>query len=157
MRARLANLEKLCDLPETRKTILEQRIFAKKDILIDQGKEIMEKIFSPREPFDLFDLGNTINPIIYNFGCEGCDDLYFLLGKGAVDIKELKQELNHFGINKRCLQLTSIKLSGQDHPKILVDVIKLITDMGANIVHIIQENQSSTFNLRIIIKGLVPQ
>lgn len=156
-RAPLVNLEKFCDLPKTRKTILEQRKLAKRDIFINQGKEIMEKILSPRGLFDLSDLGNTINPILYNFGCQGCDDLYFLLGNGALDVKELKQELNRFGINKKCLQLTSIKLSGQDHPRILIDVIKLISDMDANIIHISQENQDGTFNLRIIVKGLVPQ
>ena len=155
-RAPLADLEEFCDLPETRKIISEQRKLAIRDKFINQGKEIMEKMLSPRGLLDLSDLGDTINPILYNFGCQGCDELYFLLGNGALDVNELKQELNHYKINKKNLQMTSIKLSGRDQPKILIDVIKLISDMDANIIHISQENQDNIFNLRIIVKGLVP-
>lgn len=156
-RAPLANLEEFCDLPETRKIILEQRKLAVRDKFIDQGKKIMEEILSPRGLFDLSDLGDVINPILYNFGCQGSDELYFLLGNGALDINEFNQELTRFKVTKKDLQLTSIKLSGSDQPKILLDVVKLISKLEANIVHISQENRNNIFNLRIIVKGLYSQ
>jgi predicted amino acid-binding ACT domain protein len=45
-------------------------------------------------------------------------------------------------------------LVGKDHPGILVDVVKLISDMDTNIVHIDQKNGDKNFNLRIIVSGL---
>lgn len=156
-RAPLAKLEEFCDLPETRKIISEQRKLAIRDKFIEQGKKIMEKILSPRGLFDLSDLGDVINPILYNFGCQGSDELYFLLGNGALDVNELNQELNRFKVTKKDLQLTSIKLSGSDQPKILLDVVKLISKLDANIIHINQENRDDVFNLRIIVRGLFSQ
>jgi len=150
-------LEKYCVLPQTRKIISKQRILEKKDNHTIKGKSILEEILAPKGIFDLDGLGSIINPVLFNLGCENCEQLYFLVGIGALDIKELKQQLNRCKITKNNLQLTSIKLSGPDHPKILVDIIQQISDMGANIVNVFQELNGDNFNLRIVVKGLTPK
>lgn len=150
-------LEKYCTLPETRKIISKQRTLEKKDMCITKGRKILEEVLAPKGVFDLDCLGSMIKPVLYNLGCGNCDELYFLVGNGALDLKELKQQLNRYKITKNNLQLTSIKLNGPNHPKILVDIIQQISDMGANIINIFQEIDGDNFNLRIVVKGLVPE
>lgn len=54
------------------------------------------------------------------------------------------------GITKEKLKITSIRLVGDDKPKVLVDVIKKISGMDKNIVHIEQKNADGKFNNRIL-------
>jgi (p)ppGpp synthase/HD superfamily hydrolase len=152
-RAPIENLENYC-LPSTRKTIQEQRRLEQRDILVEKGKGIMEVLLSPRGLLNLNDLGDIINPILYNFGCQGCDDLHFMVGNGSIKIDELNERLDNAHITKKELGLSTILLVGKDHPGILVDVVKLISDMDTNIVHIDQKNGDKNFNLRIIVSGL---
>jgi len=152
-RAPVEGVENYC-LPETRRIIQEQRRLEKRDVLIEKGKEIMEGVLSPRGLLDLSDLGDMINPIFYNFGCQGCDDLHFMVGNGSIDIKELSERLDSAHITKKELGLSTLRLVGNDRSGILIDVVKIISDMGTNIVHIDQKNTGDIFNLRIIVKGL---
>ncbi|MEL7666507.1 MAG: HD domain-containing protein [Candidatus Shapirobacteria bacterium] len=152
-RAPMEQLEDFC-LPQTRKIIQEQRRLEKRDILIEKGKEIMETILSPRGLLDLSDLGDIINPILYNFGCQGCDDLHFMVGNRSINTDELNMELDKAHITKTELNLSTLRLGGIDCPGILIDVVKIIDEMGTNIVHIDQKNTDNVFLLRIIVKGL---
>jgi len=152
-RAPTERLEDYC-LPQTRKVIQEQRRLEKRDILIEKGKEIMESILSPRGLLDLSDLGDVVNPILYNFGCQGCDDLHFMMGNHSIKVEELNEELDRAHITKNELNLSTLRLVGNDRPGILIDVVRIINEMGTNIVHIDQKNTGGIFNLRIIVKGL---
>ncbi|MBF0206761.1 MAG: HD domain-containing protein [Oligoflexia bacterium] len=152
-RAPLPGLEEYC-MPQTRKLIQEQRMQEKRDGLIQSGKKMMEVILTPRGLLDLSDLGEIIKPILFNFGCQGVDDLHFMIGNGSIRAVELEKELDRSRITKNDLGLTTIKLTGKDHPGILIDVAKMVSRTGSNITHIEEKNQNDTFILRIIIKGL---
>jgi len=155
-RAPAEQLEDYC-LPQTRRVILEQRRLEKRDLLIEKGKEIMESILSPRGLLDFSDLGDIINPILYNFGCQGCDDLHFMVGNQSIKVEELNGELDKAHITKAELKLSTLRLVGNDRPGILIDVVKIINEMGTNIVHIDQKNTDDIFHLRIIVKGLTSE
>jgi len=154
--SRRAPIEGLEDyaLPQTRKTIQEQRILEKKDILTKQGQDILESILTPRGLLVLTDVGDSINPILYKLGCQGIDDLCFMLGNGSIKENLINEELNLAGITKERLGITSIRLKGQDKPKILIDVIKRISEMDKNITHIEQKNKDNEFNVRILVKDM---
>jgi len=152
-RAPAERLEYYC-LPQTRKIIQEQRRLDKRDVLIDKGKIIMENLLAPRGLLNLSDLGDVVNPILYNFGCQGCDDLHFMVGNQSIKVEELNEELDRAKITKKDLGLSTLRLAGNDRPGILIDVVKKINEMGTNIVHINQNNTEDIFHLRIIVKGL---
>lgn len=154
--SRRAPLEGLEDyaLLQTRKTIQEQRILEKKDILTKQGQEVLESILIPRGLLVLTDVGDSINPILYKLGCQGINDLYFMLGNGSVKENLINEELDLAGITKERLGITSIRLKGQDKPKVLIDVIKRISEMNKNITHIDQKNKNGNFNIRILVKDM---
>ncbi len=152
-RAPAERLEDYC-LPQTRRVIQEQRRLDKRDVLIDKGKIIMENLLAPRGLLNLSDLGDVVNPILYNFGCQGCDDLHFMVGNQSIKVEELNEELDRARITKKDLGLTTLRLIGNDRPGILIDVVKKINEMGTNIVHINQNNTEDIFHLRIIVKGL---
>jgi len=152
-RAPEERLEDYC-LPQTRKMIQEQRRLEKRDVLIEIGKEIMESLLSPRGLLDLSDLGDIVNPILYNFGCQGCDDLHFMVGNRSIKVEELNEELDRAHITKEELKLSTLRLVGNDRPGILIDVARTINEMDTNIVHIDQKNTDGVFHLRIIVKGL---
>ncbi|MFA6361490.1 MAG: HD domain-containing protein, partial [Candidatus Shapirobacteria bacterium] len=154
--SRRAPIEGLEDyaLPQTRKVIQEQRIKEKKDILIKKGQEVLESILIPRGLLVLTDVGDSINSILYKFGCQGINDFYFMLGNGSVKENLINKELNLAGITKEKLRITSIRLKGQDKAKVLVDVIKKISDMDKNIIHIDQKNKNGDFNIRILVKDM---
>jgi (p)ppGpp synthase/HD superfamily hydrolase len=152
-RAPAERLEDYC-LPQTRRVIQEQRRLDKRDVLIDKGKMIMENLLAPRGLLNLSDLGDVVNPILYNFGCQGCDDLHFMVGNQSIKVEELNEELDAAQITKKDLGLTTLRLIGNDRPGILIDVVKKINEMGTNIVHINQNNTEDIFHLRIIVKGL---
>jgi len=157
-RAPIQNVESYC-LPTTRKDIMELRRQEKKDVLIEKGKNIVEQLLSPRGLLDLTDLGSIVNPILYSFGCQGCGDLYFMLGNGSIKTSELESKFDDAQITKKDLALSTIRLSGKDQPKILIDIVKTISAMDTSIVRINQNNKANekvgdTFNLRIVVKGL---
>lgn len=156
-RAPPKGVEEFCALPETRKIILKQRMFEKRDNLINQGRSIMETILAPRGLLDIADIGDRINPVLYNFGCQGLEEFYTLVGNGSITPDELNRELDNAQITKDHLAFTSIKLVGVDGPGILIDIITTISQMGKNIININQENKNSHFNLRLMVKDLEPQ
>jgi len=152
-RAPLDGLEDYC-LPQTRKIIQEQRILENRDILVNQGQKKLESILIPRGLLVLSDIGDSINPLLYKLGCQSIDDLYFMAGNNSVKEELLNQELDLAGITKEKLKITSIRLVGDDKPKLLVDVIKKISGMDKNIVHIEQKNADGKFNIRILAENI---
>lgn len=148
-RAPLHGLENY-SLPSTRKMIQEQRILERKDDLIKKGRQSLEKVLIPRGLLVLTDVGDSINPLLYKLGCQGIDDLYFMLGNRSISEDLISQELDLAGITKENLKITSVRIKGQDQPKVLVDVIKRISGMNKNIIHIDQKNKNNEFNIRIL-------
>jgi GTP diphosphokinase / guanosine-3',5'-bis(diphosphate) 3'-diphosphatase len=157
-RAPLAGIEHYC-LPQTKRLILSQRIQENKDFMIEKGKEIMSSILKKRGIVNFRDLGKKItNPIIYYFGAQNYDELYFMIATGSLSKKELNKILDDSGITKQGLSFTTIHITGKDKPKILLEILKIIGDMNKNIVHINQEKtESDYFDVRIIIKNLSKQ
>ena len=149
----MEGLEYYC-LPQTRKTILEQRILEDRDKLIAQGQQKMESILTPRGLLVLSDIGDSINPLLYKLGCQSINDLYFMVGNDSIKSDLLNQELDLAGITKENLKITSIRITGQDKPKVLVDVVKEISKMNKNIVHIEQKNKDGKFNIRILTENM---
>ena len=152
-RAPLDGVEDYC-LPQTRKIIQEQRILENRDILVNQGQKKLESILIPRGLLVLADIGDSINPLLYKLGCQSINDLYFMVGNNSVKEELLNQELDLAGITKEKLKITSIRLVGDDKPKVLVDVIKKISGMDKNIVHIEQKNADGKFNIRILTENM---
>jgi GTP pyrophosphokinase/guanosine-3',5'-bis(diphosphate) 3'-pyrophosphohydrolase len=152
-RAPLDGLEDYC-LPQTRKTILEQRILENRDTLVNKGQERLEMVLIPRGLLVLSDIGDSINPLLYKLGCQSINDLYFMIGNSSIKEELLNLELDLAGITKEKLKITSIRLVGDDKPKVLVDVIKKISGMDKNIVHIEQKNADGKFNIRILAENM---
>lgn len=148
-RAPLDDLENYC-LPQTRRIIQEQRILETRDNLVNEGQKKLESVLIPRGLLVLSDIGDSINPLLYKLGCQSINDLYLLVGSGSIKEELLNQELDLAGITKENLKITSIRISGLDRPKILVDVIKKISEMEKNIIHIEQINVEGKFNVRIL-------
>jgi (p)ppGpp synthase/HD superfamily hydrolase len=154
-RAPLEGIEDYVALPQTRRLIKEQRILEKKDILIKQGKEMLESVLIPRGLLVLTDQDNSINPILFKFGCQGINDLYFMVGNGSIKNELISKELDMANITKEKLKLTSIRLKGIDQPRILVDVASKISDINKNIVNVFQEHdKKDEFNIRIVVKEM---
>lgn len=152
-RAPLGGLEDYC-LPQTRKTILEQRTLENRDGLVAKGQQKLESILIPRGLLVLSDIGDSINPLLYKLGCQSIDDLYFMVGNNSIKEELLNRELDLAGITKEKLRITSIRLIGDDRPKVLVDVVKKISEMDKNIVRIEQKNTGGKFNIRILTEDM---
>lgn len=152
-RAPLQGLEDYC-LPQTRKVIQEQRILENRDILVSEGQKYLESILIPRGLLSLTDIGDLINPLLYKLGCQNMNELYFMMGNESVKEDLINQELDLAGITKEKLGITSIRLMGSDQPKMLVDVIKKISGMDKNIIHIEQKNKGGKFNIRILTENM---
>ena len=157
-RAPLPELENYC-LPQTKKLILGQRIQETNDILIEKGKKIMTSILQKRGILNFRDLGKPLtNPIIYYFGAQNYDELYFMIGSGSLTKIELSEVLDRSCITKQELGLTTIHITGQDRPKILLEILQIIGSMNKNIVHINQEIfQNNRFDIRVLVKDLSMQ
>ena len=154
-RAPLEGLENFC-LPQTRKIIERQRMLQSRDELISEGRQKLELILIPRGLIVLSDIGDSVNPLLYKLGCR-VDDLYFMIGNDSIKTDYLSQELDLAGITKEKLKITSIRLIGPDQPKVLTNVIKKISDMNKNIVHIEQKNENSQFNIRLLVQDMTPK
>lgn len=155
-RAPLEGLENFC-LPQTRKIIERQRMLQSRDELISEGRQKLELILIPRGLIVLSDIGDSVNPLLYKLGCQSVDDLYFMIGNDSIKTDYLSQELDLAGITKEKLKITSIRLIGPDQPKVLTNVIKKISDMNKNIVHIEQKNENSQFNIRLLVQDMTPK
>jgi len=157
-RAPLPEIEKYC-LPQTKKIILDQRIQETNDIMIEKGKKIMVSILKKRGIINFRDLNKPLtNPIIYYFGAQNYDELYFMIGSGSLSKKELSEVLDNSGITKKELGFTTVHITGQDKPKILLEILQIIGSMNKSIVHINQEKtQNNRFDIRIIVKDLSKQ
>lgn len=155
-RAPLEGLEDYC-LPQTRKIIEGQRILQSRDELISEGKQKLESVLIPRGLIVLSDIGDSVNPLLYKLGCQSIDDLYFMVGNDSIKTDYLSQELDLAGITKENLKITSIRLIGPDRPKVLINVIKKISDMDRNIVHIEQKNENNQFNIRLLVQDMTPK
>lgn len=154
-RAPLPGIENNC-LPPTRKIILDQRIMEERDRMVAKGMEIMESILAPRGLLVLTDIGEKINPILYRLGCQGADDLSFMVGSGFISPGLLAEELDWADIRKDSLRLTTIRLIGEDRPGILFDVVGIINRLKRNIFLIDQKNTGGHFDLRILVNELTP-
>ncbi len=152
-RAPLDGLESYC-LPQTRKIILEQRILDDRDKLISRGQQKMESILTPRGLLVLSDIGDSINPLLYRLGCQNIDDLYFMVGNNSIKPNLLNQELDSAGITKKDLKVTSVRVTGLDKPKILLDIIKEISQFNKNIILVEQKKPKGEFIIRILVEDL---
>lgn len=153
-RAPLAGLENYC-LPQTRKIIEELRILEERDNLAEQGQKILEAVLIPRGLLVLTDVGDSINPILYELGCQGIDDLCFKLGKGIINNELINKKLDEAGITKEKLHLTTIRLRGKDHSGILIDIVNLVNETGKNITNINnKKDKKGMFDLRILVENL---
>ena len=140
-------------MPETKKIIQELRILDEKDNFVKDGQKKLESILITRGLLVLTDVGDSINSIIYKFGCQGIDDLYFMLGNGSVEKKIINKELDSAGITKEKLKITSIRLRGPDKPKTLVYVLDKI-DKNISIKD--QSREDGDFVIRIIAENMSP-
>ena len=125
--------------------------------MISEGRQKLELILIPRGLIVLSDIGDSVNPLLYKLGCQSVDDLYFMIGNDSIKTDYLSQELDLAGITKEKLKITSIRLIGPDQPKVLTNVIKKISDMNKNIVHIEQKNENSQFNIRLLVQDMTPK
>ena len=153
-RAPLPDLENYC-LPQTRKIIQELRILEEKDNLVQKGQKLLESTLISRGLLVLTDIGDSINQILYELGCQGIDDLYFEFGKGSFTNELISKKLDEAGILKEKLHLTTIRLRGQDHQGILVDIVNLISETKKNITNISnKKDKKGIFDLRILVEYL---
>jgi len=156
-RAPLPGLENYC-LPQTRKIIEELRILEERDNLAEQGQKILESVLIPRGLLVLTDVGDSINPILYELGCQGIDDLCFKLGKGLIKNDLINKKLDEAGITKEKLHLTTIRLRGKDHSGILIDIVNLVNETGKNITNINnKKDKKGMFDLRILVENLTKE
>lgn len=148
-------LENYCSMPQTRAAIIEMRILAERDERIEQGREMLEKILSPRGLVDLTDIEQSkFNSVLYQLGCDGYEDLMFKVGTGAMDMVILNKALDQAGITKKELGVTTIKLTGTDGEGILNMVDTWITEKNKNIYQIAHKRKGGQYELRIVVADL---
>jgi len=166
-RAPLAGAEDYAAMPQTRQLIESQRNLERKDNLISKGQSIIEEIISPRGLLDLSDLGDTVNPILYKLGCQGLDDLYFIIGSTSLKPEVFEKELDAAKITKENLSLSTLRVTGTDAPGILLKLVYLI-DGGdknstsedskdsnpTNILRVDQKNIGEKYTLRFLLKDM---
>lgn len=152
-RAPDAELRFYC-LPATRNTVERQLIIKERDQYAKQGKEILEGVIETRGLLDLVDLGKPLTKLIYGFGCQSLEDLYFKVGGGYVVPSDVARWLDREGMTKEGLGWTTIRVSGVDQPGILDDVATWIHNLGGNIINIGLTMDEGRYQLRLVIDGL---
>lgn len=141
-------------LPSTKRVIKEQLIQREKDRFTGQGKRALEEVLAKRGLLDLADLGEPLPGLIYRFGCQTVDDLYFKVGRGYLDKGKVSEWFESEGITKKTLGWSSIRVEGLDKPGILDDLASWIRENGGNIVNIGLRMISRHYELRLVIEKL---
>lgn len=77
-----------------------------------------------------------------------------MLGNHSIKKDLIKNELDLAGITKDKLKITTIRLEGEDQPRVLFDIVKKISDMDKNIVKVDQKNKNGKFKMRILVKDM---
>ncbi|MFA6250821.1 MAG: HD domain-containing protein [Candidatus Shapirobacteria bacterium] len=152
-RAPIANAE-LFSLAPTKRMIENLRMLEKRMCLVENGRELIEEVLRPRGLLALTDLGEIINRVLFDFGCESIEELHFLVGNGSLGLPELSKDLDARGITKDRMGWTTIRLTGLDNPGILRDIVEAISKTGRNIVRTDLKKQKEMFNLRIIVEKM---
>ncbi len=152
-------------LPVTRKIIVNQLSEETKRKLEIKGRETIEKEISERGLIDLADLleidkhKSNLEHLLFILGCKNSiSDLYYKVGSGVMDVKNLKNHFDEAGITKNGLGLTSILIEGMDGPGINSLVSSNVTSLGGNIGPMINRTHDTlsgaTFTIRMVVENL---
>jgi len=152
-------------LPNTRRVIDEQLSEQAKWEFEMKGKEAIYGIICKRGLIDLTDLLKidkhkaNLENLLYVLGCKGSiEDLYYKVGSGVMDIKDLEKHFDEAEITKSHLCISSILIEGVDGPGIWTLVSSAVSALGGNIgpmenrPHISAEG--TTFTLRMVVENL---
>lgn len=152
-------------LPPTRKIIDGQLSEEAKWKLEMKGRETVGNIISQRGLIDLADLREidkhkpNLEHLLFILGCKNSiPDLYYKVGSGVMDVKNLKNHFDEAGITKKELGLTSILIEGLDGPGINSLVSSKVTALGGNIGPMINRSHDgvggATFTIRMVVENL---
>jgi len=152
-------------LPNTRRIIDEQLSEQAKFVLEIKGREAVYGIISKRGLIDLADIFSidkykgALENLLYSLGCKGSlKDLYYKIGSGVMDTKDLERHLDEAGFTKEKLGLTSISIEGRDGPGISTLVTSEVNALGGNIGPMENrphENMGvTTFTMRLVVENL---
>ncbi|KKT67157.1 MAG: hypothetical protein UW60_C0012G0043 [Candidatus Woesebacteria bacterium GW2011_GWA2_44_33] len=141
-------------LPATRKAIEDALIRAERERLVQQGKEVTEKLLAPRGILDLEDLGERAKNLFPSRGDQSLENLYFLIGGGYLNELLVTEELDRLGITKESLGLTTVRVLGVDQEGILADLSSWIKDIRGNIIALSHRKEGRNYSLRLVVEGL---
>src|SRR3989344_4546017 len=141
-------------LPATGQKIEDQLIIAERDRFVKEGKESMEPDIETRGLLDLGDLGERVTELVYWFGCQRLDDLYFKVGGGYLPVSDIANWLDKEGITKNELGWTTIQVSGEDDKGILKDLTAWIFEQGGNIINVAIPKRGDRYVLRLVLEDM---
>ena len=141
-------------LPQTSRLIKEQLNLAEREELIIKGRKKIEPVLSKFGILVLEDLGECLNSLLYWYGSQSANDMYFKIGRGGLTKKTVYDWLKDHNPHNNHSKISSIRISGKDRPGILSDVASEVTTLGGNISKISQNNESEIFHLRFVIENL---
>ena len=156
----LTALKDFCALPLTRDIIAGQEVLIEKEVLMNKGQEKMEEILGPRGLLVLSDVNDKskINRLLYRLGCQSIDDLYFMLGNGAIKKTKLKRELDSARITKEDLEITSVRIIGPDQLNIFREIIDEINKEGQkNLAGGVHKRVNGNFDIRMLVEKMTPE
>jgi guanosine-3',5'-bis(diphosphate) 3'-pyrophosphohydrolase len=151
-------------LPTTKSVIHEQISEEAKWRLEIKGKETVENIISRRGLIDLTDLLKidkykaNLEDLLFILGCKNSvNDLYYKIGSGVMDPKDLEKHFDEAEITKKHMGLTSILIEGSDNPGLLNFFASEVENFGGNIRTNYGESDKITFTQHLIIENLTAE
>lgn len=148
-------------LPRTRKKIERQFLELEMTDQEEAGRAILEKLIAPRGLMDLDDLlhikehaPGVVN-LLYRLGAKrSLKRLYQALGSGVLSENDIVTELDHAGLTKEKLGITTVNIEGVDKAGLLNYYSSKIGDFGGNIRWIQGGSGDGNFIIHFVIEGL---
>ncbi|RJR30434.1 HD domain-containing protein [Candidatus Microgenomates bacterium] len=142
-------------LPHTQTIIREQLNLASIDALVESGRQIARQLLVPRGLLRLEDMREAdIEALIFTNSSANMQEVYALIGRGAISESKLNDWLDEHQVDKSTLGRTTIELEGGDKSGILLEVAKLVAEARGNIVKIDSVSNNGYYKLHILIEGV---
>jgi GTP pyrophosphokinase len=146
-------------LPETKRLIDKQLIIAKnQEKIVDARKDLSTDVLSKRGLLDLSDLDTSLRKKVLNrFGVIDTDSLCLKLAESSNRneyVSKINKRLDELGVVKENMNLSTVQVTGEDKPGILVELSTWISENNGNVVKVTHETEGNRFELRLVVKGI---
>ena len=128
----------------------------------DLGREQIKPILSRKGILALEDVRalepDKFDNLMEQLGSANLDDLYAVIGGGAIQLVEVDQALTQLGISKDMLNWTTVLMRGSaqaNRPGVLAELARLVSEFEGDIARSVNDTPADGgFNIRLVIKNL---